>query len=252
VRFERRGAVALLTFDRPEARNAMTWAMYDQLAALLERLDPGDGVRVAVFRGAGGSFVAGTDIGQFREFGGEEDGVAYEKRLDAIIGALEAVPVPTLAVVEGYAVGGGLAIAAACDLRVCTPDARFGLPIARTVGNCLSIANHARLLAHLGPGRTKALLLLARYLAAEEARAAGFVLEVVEGERLDARVAELCERLAAHAPVTLQVTKEAIRRITRALSADGEDLVRRAYGSRDFREGVSAFLEKREPRWEGR
>ena len=252
VRFERRGAAAFLTFDRPASRNAMTWSMYEELDRSVERLREEDGLRVAVLRGAGGSFVAGTDIGQFIDFGSAEDGVAYERRLESVLERLESVPVPTLAVVERYAVGGGLAIAAACDLRICTPDARFGMPIAKTVGNCLSVANHARLLAHLGPSRVKALLFLAEMLDAREARASGFVLEVVEPAALDARVAELCERIAAHAPVTLQVTKEAIRRVGAAMGSDGDDLIRRAYGSRDFREGVNAFLEKRRPRWEGR
>ena len=252
VRFERHGGVAYLTFDRPASRNAMTWSMYEDLDRNIQRLREEDGLRVAVLRGAGGSFVAGTDIGQFTDFHSAEDGVGYERRLESVLELLEAVPVPTLAVVERYAVGGGLAIAAACDLRICTPDARFGMPIARTVGNCLSVTNHARLVAHLGPGRVKALLFLAEMLDAAEARASGFVLEVVEPDALDTRVAEICERIAAHAPITLQVTKEAIRRIVAALGNEGDDLVRRASGSRDFREGVEAFLAKRRPRWEGR
>ncbi len=252
VRLDREGVVARLTFDRPRARNAMTWAMYDELADALGRLEADDEVRVAVLRGAGGSFVAGTDISQFTDFESGDDGLAYEARIDEVLGRLEALPVPTLAVVEGYAVGGGLALATACDLRVCTPDARFGMPIARTVGNCLSMANCARLVAHLGPARTKELIFLAGYLEAREAREIGFVVDVVEEALLDERVEALCERIAEHAPVTLRVTKEAIRRILEAMESDGDDLVRRAYGSRDFRDGVRAFLEKETPEWEGR
>jgi len=251
VRLERAGAVARIVFDRPRARNAMTPAMYAGLDGALAELEEDDDVRVVVLRGSGGSFVAGTDISGFADFEGPDDGVAYEERLESIVGRLERLPRPTLAVVEGYAVGGGLALAAACDLRVCTPDARFGMPIARTVGHCLSMANYARLVAHLGPGRTKRLLFLADYLEAREARDAGFVLEVVEAETLTRRVDALCRRIADHAPLTLRVTKEAVRRILNALEADGEDLLRRAYGSRDFREGVRAFLEKRDPEWEG-
>lgn len=252
VRWERDGPLVRVTFERPRARNAMTWAMYDELAGALERLEADREIRAAVLRGAGGSFVAGTDIGQFTDFESGDDGVAYEARIDEVVGRLEAVPVPTLAVVEGYAVGGGLALAAACDLRICTPDARFGMPIARTVGNCLSMANYTRMVAHLGPARTKALIFLADFLEAEEARELGFVLEVVEPGALDGRARELCARIAEHAPVTLRVTKEAVRRIVERMEREGDDLVRRAYGSRDFREGVRAFLEKETPEWEGR
>lgn len=252
VAYERRGAAAVITFDRPEARNAMTWAMYDQLYEACERLDDDD-ARVAVLRGAGGrAFVAGTDIRQFSEFSDGDDGLGYERRMDAIIGRLESVGVPTVAVVEGYAVGGGLAIAAVCDLRVCTPDARFGIPIARTLGNCVSIATCARLVAVLGVARVKRLLLLAGFLDADEALAAGFVGEVVAPEELDERVDALCGRLAANAPVSMRVTKEAIRRLTLDGLAAGDDLVRDCYGSEDFHEGVAAFSDKRTAVWRGR
>lgn len=252
VAYERRGAAAVITFDRPEARNAMTWAMYDQLYEACERLDDDD-ARVAVLRGAGGrAFVAGTDIRQFSEFSDGDDGLGYERRMDAIIGRLESVGVPTVAVVEGYAVGGGLAIAAVCDLRVCTPDARFGIPIARTLGNCVSITTCARLVAVLGVARVKRLLLLAGFIDADEALAAGFVGEVVAPEELDERVDALCGRLAANAPVSMRVTKEAIRRLTLDGLAAGDDLVRDCYGSEDFHEGVAAFSDKRTAVWRGR
>jgi enoyl-CoA hydratase/carnithine racemase len=253
VRFERRGDAAQLTFDRPEARNAMTWAMYDQLAEHIARVSGDDRVRVLVLRGAGGkAFVAGTDIGQFAAFGSGADGIAYEARIEAILGSLERLGMPTIAVVEGYAVGGGLAIAAACDLRICTPTARFGMPIARTLGNCLSMANYARLVALLGPARAKELIFTARWVESDEALAAGLVSEVVPAGELDGRVRALCDRLAEHAPITLRVTKEAVRRITAARVPDGDDLVEQTYGSADFAEGVAAFRAKRPPQWRNR
>jgi enoyl-CoA hydratase/carnithine racemase len=252
VRCEVRGITAHVTFARPRARNAMTWAMYEQLSAALERLDAEADVRVAVLRGAGGCFVAGTDITQFASFATGDDGLAYERRLDAVLARLESVRVPTIAVVEGTAAGGGLALAAACDLRLCTPDARFGVPIAKTVGNCLSMANLARLVMHLGTSRVKSLLWTADFMSADEARARDFVLEIVAPHLLESRIDALCAQLASHAPITLQVTREAIRRIVAAVAASGDDLVHRAYGSHDFHEGVAAFIAKRAPNWEDR
>jgi enoyl-CoA hydratase len=253
VRYSRDGGVATVIFDRPAARNAMTWRMYEQLGEACARIRSEDGLRLAVFRGAGGkAFVAGTDIAQFIAFRSADDGIAYEAKMEGYIGGLESLPVPTLAVIEGFAIGGGLAIAAACDLRIATPGARFGVPIARTLGNCLSIANYARLVAALGAPRAKRMLLLAENLSAEEALACGFLSEIVEPSDLDRRVAELSQRLTRHAPVTMRVSKEAIRRILHAGLPDGDDLVRACYGSDDFRIGVAAFVEKREPQWTGR
>ena len=253
VRYEREGAVARVTFDRPAARNAMTWAMYEQMADACRRIAAARDARVAVFRGAGGkAFVAGTDIGQFRDFRSGEDGVAYERRVADYLAAVEQLPVPTLAVIEGWAIGGGLAIACACDLRIATPGTRFGVPIARTLGNCLSVENYAVVVAAFGASRAKKMLLLAENLTAEEAMAAGFLSEVVTPEALDARAGELCERLAGNAPVTMRVTKESIRRLLHSGLPGGDDLIRECYGSEDFREGVDAFVGKRAPQWKGR
>lgn len=252
VRYQRTGAVAHITFDRPAARNAMTWSMYEQMAEACGRAAADREVRVAVFRGAGGkAFVAGTDIGQFREFKTAEDGVEYERRVAQFLAPVEELPVPTLAVIEGWAIGGGLAIATACDLRIATPGSRLGVPIARTLGNCLSVENIALLVSAFGVARTKKMLVLAENLTAEEAASAGYLAEIVPPENLDARVNELCARLAANAPVTMRVTKEAIRRLLHAGMPEGEDLIRQCYGSRDFHIGVEAFMAKREPGWTG-
>ena len=253
VRYSRDGEVATVIFDRPAARNAMTWRMYEQFGEACARVRSEAGLRVAVFRGAGGkAFIAGTDIAQFQAFRSGDDGIADERKMEGYIAGLEALPLPTLAVIEGFAIGGGLAIAAACDLRIATPDSRFGVPIARTLGNCLSMANYARLVAALGASRAKRMLLLAENLPAAEALAAGFLSEIVEAPDLDRRVAELTALLAHHAPVTMRVSKEAIRRLLHAGLPDGDDLVRACYGSDDFRLGVEAFVQKRAPQWTGK
>jgi len=251
---EREGAIVTLTFNRPEARNAMTWDMYRRLGEVCDEVDRDDAVRVLVLRGAGGkAFVAGTDIAQFLAFASGDDGLRYERDADEFLGRIARVTKPVIAQIEGFAVGGGFGIAAGCDLRIATPDARFGAPIARTLGNCLSMRAYARYLELIGPSRLKELIFTARLMTADEALAAGFVHEIVAGERIAARVREIAEQVAANAPITLMVTKEAIRRIHEARALpNGDDLVAKTYGSADFHEGVRAFVEKRPPRWTGK
>jgi enoyl-CoA hydratase/carnithine racemase len=241
VTLERRGVAAWVTFDRPEAHNAMTFAMYDRLVEHCETVDADDAIKVMVLRGAGGkAFVAGTDIRQFAEFKSAQDGLVYETRIDEVLDRLEAVRKPTIALVDGFAMGSGLAISAACDLRVITSEARFGMPIARTVGNCLSMGNYARLAQALGAARLKDVMFRARPIEAGEAIAIGFASALTDDP--DAYVTELAETLAGHSPTTLWVTKEALRRAR--FVPDGDDLVLEAYGSPGFRTNVQRFLKK--------
>ena len=256
IQFESHEAVAFLTFNRPEARNALTWEMYDGLVETCERVDGDDEIRVLVIRGAGGAaFAAGTDISQFTSFRTREDAIAYERRLDAVIDRLERVKAATIAQVQGVATGGGCAIAIACDLRVCTPRARFGMPIARTLGNCLSAANYARLLDAIGPGRVKDLLFTGRLVDASEAASIGLVTRVADEATIEGVVRELAAAIAVNAPLTIRATKEALRRIQvarRLAPGQADDLIELCYVSEDFREGVAAFLGKRRPQFRGR
>jgi len=179
------GSVGVVTFNRPEARNALTWDMYDALVAACDAAETADGVRVLIIRGAGGAFAAGTDISQFGEFANGDAGVAYERRLDAVIDRIERVALPTIAEVDGAAVGGGCAIAMACDFRLCSDRARFGVPVSRTLGNCLSIANTARMVDLIGVAATRDLLLSGRLMDAIEAHQCGLATLVLPPDELE-------------------------------------------------------------------
>jgi enoyl-CoA hydratase/carnithine racemase len=256
--FHVEGPIAFLTFNRPEARNAMTWEMYEGLVDACDHVDHDEAIRVFVLRGAGTAFAAGTDISQFTRFSTREDAIAYERRLDAVIDRLERVRAATIAQVQGVAAGGGCAIALACDLRVCTPSARFGIPIARTLGNCLSLLNHARIIELVGPAVVKDILFTGRLIGAQEAHALGLVSRMVESElsaNLEDAVRDLAATIAANAPLTIRATKESVRRILAARrldSREADDLIALCYTSEDFKEGVDAFLAKRPPLFRGR
>jgi enoyl-CoA hydratase/carnithine racemase len=244
--------IAWLTFNRPEARNAMTFGMYEKIGEICQRIDTDGSVRVLILRGAGDkAFVSGTDISQFRDFRTAEQALAYEKRMDAVFDALEDVRVPTIASIQGACTGGGAGIAAACDLRVGAPSAKFGFPIARTLGNTLSMRNHARLAALLGVARTKEMIYLARLLDAQEMLRSGSSprsppRRVFRPGRGDGAGASRARAL------TLRGTKEALSAIVRHWNPGGGDsLVVRSYTSSDFQEGVESFLAKRKPRWRG-
>ncbi len=251
VHFTITDGVAFIVFDRPKALNAFTFEMYDQLSKACTVVASDSKIRVVTFQGAGKAFTAGTEIREFVSFNGAEDGIAYERRIESLITTIEELPVPTIAIVDGPAMGGGLAIAIACDFRIATPSARFGVPIARTLGNCLSLHNTARLVAAFGPARAKRLLLLAETISAQEALDCGFLVQMAESHDIQAAVAVMCRRLSSYAPITMRVAKEAILRLVRTLP-EGDDLLRTTYGSDDFRAGVRAFLTKQQPEWTGR
>jgi enoyl-CoA hydratase/carnithine racemase len=252
---ERRGAVQWVIFNRPQARNALTWHMYDRLMEVCRAVNEDREVRAMVLTGAGGkAFVAGTDISQFRDFTTEKQALDYEAGGNRMMTTLESVRVPVIAAIAGSCTGAGAAIAAASDLRIASPSARYGFPIARTLGNCLSMANYARVVALLGTARTKDLLMRARLMDAPELLACGALNEVTPDEAsLLPRAQALAEELASYAPLTLWATKEALRRLRDWQIPDGADadLIKTCYLSKDFHEGVESFLAKRKPNWQG-
>ncbi|WP_264050583.1 enoyl-CoA hydratase/isomerase family protein [Methylobacterium flocculans] len=250
--------IGRVTLNRPQARNALTFGMYQGLIDTCARIEADADIKALIITGAGDrAFAAGTDIAQFRGFTSGQDAIDYERFMDLVMGALERLSVPTIAAIAGACTGGGAAIAAACDLRIATRDARIGFPIARTLGNCLSLGNLRRLSNLIGPARVKDMIFTARLIGAEEALAIGFVGDVVEDpQALAQRATDLATLVAGHAPLTLRATKEGLRRLqgedAEGETRPGDDLIRLCYTSADFREGMEAFLAKRPPVWTGR
>lgn len=252
--YEIKDGIGWITFNRPKSRNAMLFAMYERLAEICHGVGQDRSVRALVLTGAGDrAFAAGTDISQFREFKTPEDALGYESRIDRILEALETCKVPTIAAIAGACTGGGAGMAACCDIRIGAANARFGFPIARTLGNCLSMNNYARLNALLGPARVLEMVYTSRLIEAEEAQRIGLLSEVLpDHDALMTRAAELAQLVASQAPLTLRATKEALRRLRMASVPEGDrDLILMCYMSADFREGMDAFLNKRSPVWQG-
>ena len=244
---------ATVTLNRPQARNAITFEMYEGLAEICRTIHKSDtnNIRALIITGAGDkAFAAGTDIAQFRDFHSVQDAINYEKQIDTVLTELEQVPIPTIAAIQGACTGGGAAIAACCDLRIATRNLKFGFPIAKTLGNCLSIKNLSRLAGLLGVARTKEILFTSRLIEAEEALQIALVSEIVSD--LMPRAQELAAILAEQAPLTLHATKVGLRRLQeQGAQLQDQDLIKLCYCSNDFREGLDAFLSKRKPKWTG-
>jgi enoyl-CoA hydratase len=251
IELHRDGPVATVLVNRPAARNALTRAMRGRMLELFQELDTDRDVRVVVLRGAGGkSFISGADIGEFDQLGVDEV-LAMAREDEQLYQCIERMRAPTVAAIEGYALGGGLMLAAVCDLRVCTADSRFGITSAKSLGNALAAGMYARLAALLGISRVKELLIGSELLDADRAHAWALVNEVYAREEFGERAAALTSRLATHAPLTMWAAKESMRRLVEGFPP-GEDILRTVAASEDFREGVRAFMEKRPPVWRNR
>jgi enoyl-CoA hydratase len=245
--------IATVTFNRPDARNAMTFEMYEQLRQICVDAGNDPSLRVLILTGAGGkAFASGTDIAQFKSFTTAQHGLDYEARISGVLTAIENCPIPTIAAIPGACTGGGAGIAACCDLRIAASNLRFGFPIARTLGNTLSLENYARLATLLGPARVKDIIFTARLIEADEALSIGFVREIVAPDMLRQRSLELAAQIAGNAPLTLRAAKQALALLRPRVSPeDADEINRLCYTSEDFREGVDAFLAKRPPQWKG-
>ena len=250
--------IATVTLNRPEACNALTFDMYQELSKLCQRAGGGQdnlAIKAIVICGAGDrAFAAGTDIGQFTAFETLQDGQDYEAQIESVISSIEICRVPVIAALHGAVTGGGLVIATAAHLRLASADVKIGMPIARTLGNCLAIANLRRLVALFGEARVAHMILTAELLSADQALASGFVHDVQEDRAtMLARATALAERLTTMAPLTIQSSLDGLRRLRHAVACpDDSDLIAACYTSEDFSEGVAAFLEKRKPKWHGR
>ncbi|UOM33772.1 enoyl-CoA hydratase/isomerase family protein [Acuticoccus sp. I52.16.1] len=253
--YEIEDGIATLTLNRPQARNAFTFAMYDGVQKLCEEMPTDGSVRVLIITGAGEkAFAAGTDMSQFHAFDKAQDALDYEKRVGRVAEAVEKCPVPTIAAIAGACTGGGAGIASCCDIRIATEGLKFGFPIARTLGNTLSMENFARVKDLIGVAKAKEIIFTSRLVGAQEALAAGLVSEVLpDHAALMARAKELAVHIAGHAPLTLRACKEAFRRLRiDGPHAEGDDLVVMTFMSEDFREGLDAFFNKRKPEFKGK
>ena len=256
--YEVRGRTGLVTLNRPAARNALTFEMYEAVRSLCARAgtaDDPDKLRAIVITGAGDkAFAAGTDISRFKDFSTMEDAIRYEDMIETVLRQVEDCAVPVIAALHGAVTGGGAVIAASCHLRYGTQGMRLGMPIARTLGNCLSIANLRRLVRVLGDAEVHRLIITADLLDAETALRRGFVSEVFSDKETTLEHAlMIADRVAGLAPLTLQSSMEGLRRLRASTPLpDDHDLIEQCYMSEDFREGMAAFFDKRAPQWKGK
>jgi enoyl-CoA hydratase/carnithine racemase len=251
---EQDGAVARLTVNRPEVRNALSIGIVQRIAQTLRGLSRDRAVRVFVLTGAGDRvFISGADVGEFREqLATPESALSYDAAAEQLQSALREVPQPVIARIQGHAVGSGTIVAASCDFRIAVRTAKFGIPVAK-FGFLAPVPDTLRLVQLVGPAKAKWLLMTGQLIEAPEAQAIGLIDQVVEPENLEATVNTLATTLAANAPLTIKATKQIIETMTApsANVASGAPWYAEIFRSRDFREGLDAFFTKRKPEFTG-
>jgi enoyl-CoA hydratase/carnithine racemase len=248
------GAIGWLIFDNPARRNAVSVGMWEAIPRVLEDFAADPAIRVVVLAGAGDkAFVSGADISQFESQRSTPEAVQrYEKIGDAAQSKLHDFDKPTIAMIRGYCIGGGVNIAAACDLRLAADDARFSIPAAK-MGLGYRASSMKTLVDIVGAAYAKEIMITARQFSAAEARAMGLVHRVASVPELAKLTREYCDAIAANAPLTMRAAKRIIREVTRSEydAALCNAWVKECFDSRDYREGRTAFMEKRKPVFKG-
>ena len=254
---EKRGAVGWLMFNRPAKRNALNGAMWRAIAPAMREFDRDPEIRCVAFRGAGiEAFAAGADISEFEAVRSNQSAVAeYDELLDEVLHSIQDSPKPSVAMIYGYCLGGGLEIALACDLRYCGTSAQFGIPAAK-LGLGYNIEGHKRLLETVGHARAREIMFLGRRYNAEEALAMGLVHRVLADAELERYVDDVLGTLARNAPLAIANTKTIVEEYVKASGAPDAGRMRAAIErcgtSEDYIEGRRAFMEKRKPRFTGK
>jgi enoyl-CoA hydratase len=248
------GTIGWITFNQPERLNAVRLDMWRALPDAVADLERQPQVRTLVCTGAGDrAFISGADIAEFEDVRHDSaSNHAFTQAVSAATASLSDSRLPVIAMINGFCIGGGMVIASACDLRICSAGSRFGVPAGR-LGLGYEFDNFCRLMSIVGPGVALEMILTARQFSDAEALAAGFVNRVVPGADLRSAVLELSEAIARNAPMSIAAAK-ACNRAARGLltEAEAQAAIDACFDSRDFREGRAAFHEKREPRFEGR
>lgn len=254
---EKDGAVGRMIFNNPERHNAVKLEMWEAIATILDIFEADDDIKVIVLEGAGGkSFISGADISEFETVRATPEAYKnYENVADNATDRLSTCPKPTIALIEGYCIGGGAGIAVACDMRFASPDSKFGVPAAK-LGVGYRAGGIAKVLDLVGPSFTKEIFFTARQFTAAEALHIGLINHMIERDGLRAAVAECCATMAANAPLTIKAVKKILKELTRKDAGPNwtlcEDVVEECFASEDYIEGRRAFMEKRKAVFKGK
>jgi len=254
---ERKGAVGWIVFNQPAKRNAINNAMWRGIPAAMKQFDADEEVRCVAFRGAGSeAFSAGADISEFQKIRAERQSVSqYDGLLDEVLHSIQGSRKPSLAMIHGFCMGGGLEVALACDLRYCGESAQFAIPAAK-LGLAYNVEGHKRLLETVGHARAREIMFLGRRYDAAEGLAMGLVHRVLAEEKLEAFVADILRNLCENAPLSIANSKTIIEEYVKSSGqpdhARMDAAIDRAARSADYEEGRKAFMEKRKPRFQGK